>query len=91
MLRLPERLGQHWLTEIGAEGRPAARFARSALAEDLQAAVEGLGIRAKGLRKPELVDRLSAALTSWLQECELRPSIDRRLSIICDRTHLCGR
>jgi hypothetical protein len=63
VLRLPERLGQHWLTEIGAEGRPAANIARSALADDLRAAVEGLGIGADGLRKPELVDRLSAALT----------------------------
>jgi hypothetical protein len=62
VLRLPERLGQHWLAEIGAEGRPAARIARSALAEDLRVAVEGLGIGADGLRKPELADRLCAAL-----------------------------
>lgn len=58
VLCLPERLETHWSAEIGG-GRPVSKIARSALAEDLRTAVGAFGARADGLRKPELVARLS--------------------------------
>jgi hypothetical protein len=54
---LPERLAEHWSSEIGG-GRPLATIARSALAEDLRTAADALGVEVAGLRKPELTARL---------------------------------
>lgn len=57
-LGLPERLQAHWAAEIGG-GRPVSKIARSALADDLRAAVGAFGVPADGLRKPELIEKLS--------------------------------
>jgi hypothetical protein len=54
---LPERLAEHWSTEIGS-GRPLATIARSVLAEDLRSTADALGIEVTGLRKAELITRL---------------------------------
>jgi hypothetical protein len=54
---LPERLAEHWSTEIGG-GRPLAVIARSALVDDVRSAAEALGAEVTGLRKPELIARL---------------------------------
>lgn len=59
---LPEPLAAHWVAEIGG-GRPAATIAKTAYAEDLRATVAALGVDTDGLRKVELTDRLSEALT----------------------------
>lgn len=58
VLVLPERLQAHWSAEIGG-GRPVSKIARSALADDLRAAVGAFGVSAEGLRKPELIEKLS--------------------------------
>ncbi|MCA1674289.1 MAG: helicase-associated domain-containing protein [Actinobacteria bacterium] len=58
VLYLPERLEMHWSAEIGG-GRPVAKMARSVLVEDLRTAVGAFGVAAGGLRKPELIGRLS--------------------------------
>jgi hypothetical protein len=55
---LPERLAAHWLMEIGG-GRPLAKIVGSVLAENLRMAVRAFGGATDGLRKPELVARLS--------------------------------
>lgn len=60
-LRLPERLAEHWSVEIGG-GRSAATIARSVLVNDLRAAVGAWGADVTGLRKPELIARLTEAL-----------------------------
>jgi hypothetical protein len=61
MLRLPERLQEHWTAELGG-GRPVAKMATTVLAEELRVAASALGITADGLRKPELIARLSDAM-----------------------------
>jgi hypothetical protein len=60
-IAVPERLALHWSAEIGG-GRCATTITRSALVEDLRVTVAALGVDAAGLRKPELVNRLSDAL-----------------------------
>jgi hypothetical protein len=57
-LCLPDRLEAHWLAEIGG-GRPVAKIAGSVLADNLRLAVSALGAAPEGLRKPELIARLS--------------------------------
>lgn len=57
-VRLPDRLAAHWAAELGG-GRPMATVARSVLVEDLRAAAQALGVVVTGLRKPELVSRLT--------------------------------
>jgi hypothetical protein len=59
---LPERLTEHWSTEIGG-GRSVATIARSALADDLRSTAEALGVEVAGLRKPELIARLVEAMS----------------------------
>lgn len=54
---VPERLAEHWSSEISG-GRPLATIARSALADDLRSAADALGVDVTGLRKPELIARL---------------------------------
>lgn len=61
MLHLPERLQGHWTAELGG-GRPVAKMAQTVLAEELRVAASALGIAADGLRKPELIARLTEAL-----------------------------
>jgi Helicase conserved C-terminal domain len=59
---LPEQLESHWLTDIGG-GRPVAMIARSVLLENLRTAAEALGIAVDGLRKQELIGRLSEVMS----------------------------
>jgi hypothetical protein len=61
MLHLPERLHEHWTAELGG-GRPVRRMAQNVLAEELRVAASALGVAADGLRKPELIDRLTEAM-----------------------------
>jgi hypothetical protein len=61
-LCLPHRLEAHWLAEIGG-GRPVATIAGSVVAENLRVALGGFGAATDGLRKPELVARLSELMT----------------------------
>lgn len=55
---LPERLAQHWTAEIGG-GRPAAVIARTTVVNDLRATASAWGVDIGGMRKPELIDRVS--------------------------------
>lgn len=78
---LPERLAEHWSSEIGG-GRPLATIARSALADDLRSAADALGIPVAGLRKPELVARLVEVMSDARALVEMvrrlpRPARDR--------------
>ncbi|HEY4020751.1 MAG TPA: helicase-associated domain-containing protein [Pseudonocardiaceae bacterium] len=78
---VPERLALHWSAEIGG-GRSAAAIARSALVEDLRSTAAALGVETDGLRKPELVSRLDAALADAHAIAEVvgglpRPARDR--------------
>ena len=61
ILCLPERLEAHWSAEIGG-GRPVAKIAGSVLAENLRAALGAFGTATDGLRKPELIARLSGVM-----------------------------
>ncbi|MPZ79986.1 MAG: hypothetical protein GEV28_06120 [Actinophytocola sp.] len=61
MLHLPERLQAHWTAELGG-GRPVAKMATTVLAEELRVAASALGVAADGLRKPELIARLTEAM-----------------------------
>lgn len=61
IIRLPDRLAQHWSVEIG-DGRPVTTIARAALLQDLRVAAAALGVEAHGLRKAELTTRLAEAL-----------------------------
>jgi len=81
MVRLPERLAEHWSSEIGG-GRQLATIARSALADDLRAAAEALGVDVAGLRKPELIARLVEVMSDARALAEVvrrlpRPARDR--------------
>ncbi|MGQ0778555.1 MAG: helicase-associated domain-containing protein [Pseudonocardiales bacterium] len=58
MLCVPEWLETRWSAEIGG-GRPVAKIANSVRADDLRVAVGGFGAATEGLRKPELIARLS--------------------------------
>ncbi|HET9255626.1 MAG TPA: helicase-associated domain-containing protein, partial [Pseudonocardiaceae bacterium] len=58
VVRLLERLEEHWRAEIGG-GRPVAKITGSVSAENLRVALAALGGAAEGLRKPELAARLS--------------------------------
>lgn len=57
-LGLPERLQTHWSADIGG-GRPVEKIASCARVDDLRMAVGAFGVATEGLRKPELVTRLS--------------------------------
>lgn len=61
-LYLPEQLTAHWVAQIGG-GRSVTKIARSVLVDELHAVAEALGVAASGLRKPELIDRLSEAMS----------------------------
>lgn len=71
---LPERLAEHWSSEIGG-GRPVATIGRSALAEDLRSAATALGVETAGLRKPELI----AGLVEVLSDARAMADMVRRL------------
>ena len=78
---LPERLAEHWSTEIGG-GRPLATIARSALADDLRSAADALGVDVTGLRKPELIAQLVEVTSDFRALAHLvrrlpRPARDR--------------
>lgn len=60
-LCLPERLEAHYSAEIGGN-RPVAKIARSVLVEDLRTAAAALGVAVDGLRKSELITRLSEVM-----------------------------
>jgi hypothetical protein len=60
-LHLPERLADHWTAEIGG-GPPVAKMATTVLADELRVAVSAFGVAVDGLRKPELIARLSEAM-----------------------------
>ena len=61
VLRLPERLEEHWLVEVGG-GRPVAKIAGSVRVENLHACLSALGAVTDGLRKPELAARLAEVM-----------------------------
>lgn len=61
-VRLPERLALHWSVAVGG-GRPVAKIAGRAYADDLRTTAAALGIDVEGLRKPELIERLSEVLS----------------------------
>ncbi|HEX5406385.1 MAG TPA: helicase-associated domain-containing protein [Pseudonocardiaceae bacterium] len=71
---LPERLAEHWSSEIGG-GRPLATIGRSALAEDLRSAATALGIEVAGLRKSELI----ASLVDVLSDARTMADVVRML------------
>jgi len=78
---LPERLAEHWSTEIGG-GRPLATIARSVLADDLRSAADALGVEVAGLRKPELIGRLVEVVSNARAMADVvrrlpRPARDR--------------
>ncbi|MGH3937755.1 MAG: helicase-associated domain-containing protein [Pseudonocardiaceae bacterium] len=58
VLRVPEWLETRWSAEVGG-GRPVAKMANSVRADDLRVAVDAFGVATEGLRKPELIARLS--------------------------------
>ncbi len=60
-LSLPDRLGEHWLAELGG-GRPVAKMAVTVLVDDLRVVASGLGVTVDGLRKPELIARIAEAM-----------------------------
>lgn len=60
-LRLPDLLTEHWLAEVGGD-RPVARIATAVPVEELRVAASALGVAVDGLRKPELITRLAAAM-----------------------------
>jgi hypothetical protein len=59
-LRLPQRLVDHWSAEI--ECRSAASIAPAMRVEDLRRVGQALGVPVDGLRKPELVKAVVAAM-----------------------------
>ncbi|MGH8920782.1 MAG: helicase-associated domain-containing protein, partial [Actinomycetes bacterium] len=61
-LRLPEPLSQHWTNEVGG-GRPVAQIAKTVLVDELRITGEALGIEVVGLRKPELIEKISHAMS----------------------------
>lgn len=60
-LRLPEQLAEHWTVELGG-GRPVARIAHTVPLDDLKVTAAALGVDVTGLRKPQLVARISAIM-----------------------------
>ncbi|MGH3930754.1 MAG: helicase-associated domain-containing protein, partial [Pseudonocardiaceae bacterium] len=58
VLCVPEWLETRWSAEVGG-GRPVAKMANSVRADDLRVAVGAFGAATEGLRKPELIARLS--------------------------------
>jgi hypothetical protein len=61
-LHLPERLGLHWMDELGG-GRPVAQIAKTVLVDELRISAEALGIEVAGLRKPELIEQITQAMS----------------------------
>lgn len=59
---LVERLAGHFAAVVGGF-LPVAHIARQARVDDLRTAVAGLGADPAGLRKPELIERLTALVT----------------------------
>jgi hypothetical protein len=59
---LPPRLADHLAAELG-DFRPLRVIAAQARVDELRAAVGGLGVDPSGLRKPELVERLTALVS----------------------------
>lgn len=59
---LAERLAEHFAADI-AGFRPLAHIARQIRVDELRTAVVGLGADPAGLRKPELIERLTALVT----------------------------
>ncbi|WP_163507097.1 helicase-associated domain-containing protein [Fodinicola acaciae] len=83
VVSLPEPLAAHWLAEIGG-GRPAATIAKTAYADDLRATVAALGVDTDGLRKVELVDRLSEALTDVQALAKILAALPRSARDVLD-------
>lgn len=61
VLRLPERLANHWTAEISAAPTVAA-LGKTVLADDLRAAADAWGIPTAGVRKPVLIEALSEVM-----------------------------
>ncbi|GAA4002255.1 helicase-associated domain-containing protein [Allokutzneria multivorans] len=61
-LSLPESLCSHWSEALGTT-RPVAKLAQTVLADDLRKAVAALGGDVDGLRKPELIARLTELMS----------------------------
>ncbi|GAB3460326.1 helicase-associated domain-containing protein [Actinophytocola sediminis] len=60
-VHLPDRLREHWAAEVGGD-LPAAEMAQQVLADELRVVAAGLGVAVDGLRKPELIARISDAM-----------------------------
>ncbi|WP_133851875.1 helicase-associated domain-containing protein [Labedaea rhizosphaerae] len=61
VLRLPERLQEHWRAELG-DAKPLAQIAKPAYADDLRVTASAWDIPVAGARKPELIDALTEML-----------------------------
>ncbi|MDN5930236.1 MAG: helicase-associated domain-containing protein [Pseudonocardia sp.] len=84
-LGLPPRLAEHFAAGL-AGFRPLGVLAKQARVEELRVAVGGLGEDPEGMRKPELVARLSALLTDpdtvARAVAGLSPSARQQLSVL---------
>ncbi|MCP3799118.1 helicase-associated domain-containing protein [Allokutzneria sp. A3M-2-11 16] len=89
-LFLPESLRAHWSESLGGR-RPVAQIAKTVLADDLRVAVAALGGDVDGLRKPELIARLSELMADARAMAEvvaaLPKSARRRLHEILRSRH----
>jgi hypothetical protein len=61
-MHLPEVLQDHWTAELGG-GRPVATIAGTMRVDELRATASALGIAVDGLRKTELIARLSETMS----------------------------
>jgi hypothetical protein len=61
-LRLPEPLSQHWTNDVGGS-RPVAQISKTVLVDELRVTGEALGLEVVGLRKPELIEKISHAMS----------------------------
>lgn len=60
--RLPELLARYGSSGLGG-GRPVAKIAKSVYADNLRNTAAALGVVVNGLRKPELIDEISRAMS----------------------------
>jgi hypothetical protein len=85
-LRLPEPLSQHWTNEVGG-GRPVAQIGKTVLVDELRMTGEALGIEVVGLRKPELIEKISHAMSNrgaMIAAINALPALARqRLDVLC--------
>ena len=86
VVRLPERLRDHWTAEFGG-GRPVAKMAVTVLADELRTAVSAFGVPVDGMRKPELIKALTAAMADPRRLVprilELAPAARAQLTDLC--------